>query len=327
MRAVGQAVDQAVQERLGRGVDPVQVLHDHEQRLDLARPQQQARAGLQGALAALRRLEGLPVRVVHWDVQKRQHGWQGWHESLIQRAELAHDLVADRLRLVARVQLEVGLEQVDDGEVRGLLPVGDRAAFEDQPAVGALRLRHLIAQAGFADARLPDEADDLPTALGDLRQEVAQVCQLPLPAHEATQGALPVHLQRGASRPHPHDGVGADAVSHACTCWALPPVQLEPPLDQPPDLGRQQNIPWRGLPEQPHRQRQRLPQRQEPCGRVARLAHPPAPGRDARPCAPPGLAACRPQPGPRLAGAGWPGPPAPRAAASAPASAAGQRRP
>ncbi len=63
-----QAVDQAVQERLRLGVDPVQVLHDQEQGLDLARLQQQARADLQGALAALRRLEGLPVRVFNWYV-------------------------------------------------------------------------------------------------------------------------------------------------------------------------------------------------------------------------------------------------------------------
>ena len=67
----GQAVDQVVQERLGLGVDPVQVLHDQEQRLHLARPQQQARAGLQGTLAALRRLEGLPMWVLHWYIQER----------------------------------------------------------------------------------------------------------------------------------------------------------------------------------------------------------------------------------------------------------------
>src|SRR5262249_4558126 len=179
---------------------------------------------------------------------------------------------ADRLRRVACVQLEVDLEQVDDREVRGRFAVSDRTAFEDEPAVRALCLAQFIAQAGFADARLPHEADDLPTTLGDLSEEVAQVCQLPLPAYETTQRALPVHLQRGASRSHPHDSVGADTISYACTRWSLPPVQFKPSLHHPPDLGRQQNIPWRGLPEQPYRQRQRLPQWQEPRRRVARLA-------------------------------------------------------
>ena len=134
------------------------------------------------------------MRVFNWYVQERQHGRQGWHESLIQQAELAHDLVVDRLLLVARVQPEVGLEQVDDGEVRGIFPVGDRAAFEDQPAVGALRLGHLITQAGFADTRLPDEADDLPTTLCGLFQEGAQVCSALAPGPRNDSGALPVHL-------------------------------------------------------------------------------------------------------------------------------------
>ena len=61
----GQALDQAVEERLGLGVDPVQVLEDQEQRLHLALAQQQALERLQGALAALRRIEGLPCAVLH----------------------------------------------------------------------------------------------------------------------------------------------------------------------------------------------------------------------------------------------------------------------
>ena len=102
----------------------------------------------------------------------------------------------DRLPLVAHVQPEVGFEQVDDGEVRGIFPIGDRAAFEDQPVVGALHLRQLIAQAGFADAGLPDDADDLPTPLVNVRQDLTQCCQLSLPTYKATQGTLAVYLQR-----------------------------------------------------------------------------------------------------------------------------------
>src|SRR5215813_7145697 len=74
----------------------------------------------------------------------------------------------------SRVQLEVSLEQVENREVRGIFSVGDRAAFEDQPVVGALRLRQLIAQAGFADTRLSDDAYYLPMTLCDLHEEVVQ---------------------------------------------------------------------------------------------------------------------------------------------------------
>ena len=57
----GQALHQAIEERLGLGVDPVEVLEDQQEGLHLALPQQQAFEGVQGALAALRRIEGLPV--------------------------------------------------------------------------------------------------------------------------------------------------------------------------------------------------------------------------------------------------------------------------
>ena len=47
-------------ERLGLRVDPVQVLEDQQEGLHLALPQEQTLEGVQGALAALRRIKGLP---------------------------------------------------------------------------------------------------------------------------------------------------------------------------------------------------------------------------------------------------------------------------
>src|SRR4029077_7100820 len=105
-----------------------------------------------------------------------------------------------------------------------------------QPVVEVLRLRQLIAQARFADAWLSDDAYYLPMALCERWEEIVQVYQLPLPTHEATQGALPVRLQRGATWPHPHDGIGADAVSDAYARWPLASMQFEPSIDQPTDL-------------------------------------------------------------------------------------------
>ncbi len=52
-----QAVDQAIEQRLGLGVDPVQVLKDQEQGLHLAFAQQHALERGQGALPPLRRIE------------------------------------------------------------------------------------------------------------------------------------------------------------------------------------------------------------------------------------------------------------------------------
>jgi len=112
-------------------------------------------------------------------------------------------------------ELKVGFEQVDDGEVGGLLAICRRAAFEDPPALRALHLGQLITQAGFADTRLPHDAHHLPATYRDLCQNLTQHGQFALPADEATQWALPIYLQRRASRPHLHDGVGASTVSAA----------------------------------------------------------------------------------------------------------------
>ena len=55
-----QALDQAVESGLGLGVDPVEVLEDDEERLDLALPQEQPLERVEGPLPALRRVERLP---------------------------------------------------------------------------------------------------------------------------------------------------------------------------------------------------------------------------------------------------------------------------
>ena len=84
-----QALDQAVEQGLGLGIDPVQVLEDQQQGLHLALAQQQALEGVEGALAALRGIEGLPLGIVHRHVQERQEGRQGRLEGRLQRQELA----------------------------------------------------------------------------------------------------------------------------------------------------------------------------------------------------------------------------------------------
>ena len=70
----GQALDEAIEQGLGLAVDPVQVLEDHHQRLDLALAQQQALDRVERLLAPLERIEGVPGRLVHRHVEERQEG-------------------------------------------------------------------------------------------------------------------------------------------------------------------------------------------------------------------------------------------------------------
>ena len=70
----GQALDQAVQQRLGLSINPVQVLKHQAERLDLAFAQQQVFDGLQGESAALRGIEGVPLWVLDRHLQQCQQG-------------------------------------------------------------------------------------------------------------------------------------------------------------------------------------------------------------------------------------------------------------
>jgi hypothetical protein len=60
----GQALGQAVEECLGLGVDPMEVLA-YQQELDLTLADQKAFDGLEYPLAPLVRIQGLPGRLLH----------------------------------------------------------------------------------------------------------------------------------------------------------------------------------------------------------------------------------------------------------------------
>ena len=66
-----QALDQAIEQGLGFGIDPVQILKHQQQRLHLAFAQQQTLERLQDALAALRGLELQKGAIVRQGVQQR----------------------------------------------------------------------------------------------------------------------------------------------------------------------------------------------------------------------------------------------------------------
>ena len=186
----GEALDQAVEDGLRLGVDPVEVLHDHQQGLDLALPQQQTLDGVQHALAALGRIQGLPLRVLDRHVQEREEGRQGRPQRLIQREELVGDLLVHPSPIIGALNLEVGFEEVDDGQVGGRLPVGRHGPrLKDEPAFRVRRLGELIEEPGLAHARLPDDRHDLAMARAGPLQGLAEGLDLVLPPHKGGEDA------------------------------------------------------------------------------------------------------------------------------------------
>ena len=120
-----QALHEAVEQGLGLAVDPVQVLEDHQQRLHLALAQQQPLDRVEGALAALRRVEVLPGRVLDRHVEQREQRGQQGLERAVQAQHAPQHLGAHLPVVVPVADLEVALEQVDHGQVAGGLAVGD----------------------------------------------------------------------------------------------------------------------------------------------------------------------------------------------------------
>jgi len=131
----GQTVHETVEQRLGLGVDPVEVLDDQQQGLDLALPEQQALDRLEGLPSALRRIEGLPVLVVDGDIEQCQERRQKGFQRAVERQQLARHSLANGPRVITLLDAAIGLEQLDDGQVRRRFAIRDRPTLEHEPSV------------------------------------------------------------------------------------------------------------------------------------------------------------------------------------------------
>src|SRR5215475_13067111 len=98
----------------------------------------------------------LPCCILDRYLQQRQEGWQSRPESLIEREQLAGDLLTDTARIIALFDLEVDVEQVDDREIGGGLAVRHGRGLEREPALGAMRMDKLVEQPRLPHPWLPD---------------------------------------------------------------------------------------------------------------------------------------------------------------------------
>src|SRR5262245_31273731 len=110
-----EALDEPIEHGLALGVDPVQILDEDEEGLDLALAHQEALDAVEGALATLSGVEAFPLGIVDGDVEESQEGRPPGLELAVQGAQLAGDLLADAPAVIAGLDLEVALEQIDDG--------------------------------------------------------------------------------------------------------------------------------------------------------------------------------------------------------------------
>jgi hypothetical protein len=201
----GQALDEAIEQGLRLAVDPVQVLEDDDQGLDLALAQEQALDRVEGLVAPLERIEGLPGRLFHWHVEECEERRYGGSERRSERQGLAGDLLADLSRVVAAVNLEVAAEQLDHGKIRGGLAVGDGGRLHHQPAVHAVRVKELPKETRLAHARLPDHRDHLAVPPAGPVEGAPKLLQLHGAADEAREPPPRCGLEPSAGSAGPHE--------------------------------------------------------------------------------------------------------------------------
>src|SRR5690349_9860441 len=124
-------------------IDPVQILQHDEERLHLALAHDEPLDRVESKLAPLKRLEPLPLPIVDLDVQKPEEGWHHALEGVVERDQLTDDLLADPPLIVAVLDLEIRLQEIDDGQIERGLAIGDRCAVDAQPAMRAMRAHNL----------------------------------------------------------------------------------------------------------------------------------------------------------------------------------------
>ena len=140
----GKVLDQVVEEGLGLGVNPVQVLEDNAQRLDLTLPQQEVPDRGHRLLSPLARVQRLPLRILDRHVEERKESRHSDGQLLVERQHLADDLLPDLLLLGPIVNVEVRSQEIDDRPVGCRLAIGEGARFHDTPARHSFRTSELV---------------------------------------------------------------------------------------------------------------------------------------------------------------------------------------
>src|SRR5262245_45818611 len=208
-----QTFHKVVEQRLGLGIDPVEILEQDQERLYLALAQEQSLDAIERPLASLRRVEPFPLGIVGGQVEQPQQRRERGLEGSIERQELPRHFLEDLAGVIAVLDLKVGAEEIDDRQNRGRLAIRDRAALDHEPALGAMRAREVPVQAGLADARLAEDPDDLSATAPSEIERLGELSHLIRPSHELGKPACGVRLEAGAYRIRADELVNLDAIA------------------------------------------------------------------------------------------------------------------
>ena len=159
----GDDLDELLDEGIAPRVDPVQVVEEHDHRLDrrLDEPSHEVE---ELSLADLRLHPGGGLLGIG-DAEEVEHEWQHLAEAVVQQQEGSGYLGP---RLIRRIRLpdpEVAAEQLEDGEERDRPCMHEAVRLVHLGAPCATPLHELEAEAALSDAGVRHDPDDLPLPL------------------------------------------------------------------------------------------------------------------------------------------------------------------
>ena len=167
----------------------MQVLEDHDQRLDLTLVQQHAPDAVTEPLAAHRRIQTLPLRLPRGHVKQPADWSQARLQGPVERQKLFRHLLTDLSRVVAGLELKVALQKIDHREVGAGLAVRHRACLQHQAPLCVVGVGEFPDKTRFAYPRLSHDGHDLAVPRAHLLQGFEHHVHLCFAANEPREAA------------------------------------------------------------------------------------------------------------------------------------------
>ena len=143
----------------------------------------------------------MPCPVVHRHVDQGQQGRKVWLQGPVEGQKLPRDLLADPPSIVARLDPEVLAQEMSDRLIGSSFRIGYRGALKEQPVMDPVGVGELPEQSRLAEARFPDDSDDLAPARPGQLQSMPQLVHLGVAPDESREAARRCCLKACPGRP------------------------------------------------------------------------------------------------------------------------------
>src|SRR5215831_5825263 len=186
MASILRVADQLVQQTETKGIVPVKVLEDRDDRLHAGLAQQQANKCLIRVLPMLGPVERLERMLLIERIEKIKHRRNRVMQRGVECQNFARHFLTDRSRAVMGADLEITPEQLDDRQIRRCATIRNGVGFQNQPVRCIVRMNELVHQTRFAHPRLADDRHHLTLTVAGKLLRAAELLQFDVAADEAS---------------------------------------------------------------------------------------------------------------------------------------------